>query len=106
MSNLKSWLLFVILLLGTAYNLQYCNAGQLRNPPVVPDQTIEQINFNNDIHSNWQNLEIVTSTPNGSRTGRRGDILLLNNSGTYYLEVCVSSPTGTVWHGIVLSQTP
>ena len=106
MSNLKAWLLFVILILGTVYNLQYCNAGQLRNPPVVPDQTIEQINFNNDIHRNWNNLEITTTNPDGSRTGRRGDILLLNDSGTYYLEVCVSSPTGTVWNGSALSDTP
>lgn len=49
-------------------------------------------------------LEIVTSNPDGSRKGTAGDIVLLNNSGTFYLEV--NTDGGTTWRGVLLSDTP
>ena len=48
-------------------------------------------------------LNIVTANPDGSSRGNVGDMVLFNNSGTYYLEVNVG---GTVWKGVLLQDTP
>jgi len=45
-------------------------------------------------------LEVVTTEPNGSRTGVYGDVLIFNDSGTYKLRV---SKGTTVWVGVNLS---
>jgi hypothetical protein len=67
------------------------------------------VTLNDNLEKLWDltngrfNLDIVTSNPDGSLTGDVGDMLLFNNSGTYYLEICVG---GTVWLGEQLSDTP
>lgn len=83
----------------------YVFAGLLPAPP-VRNVSVEEQHYLRSIYENHNKLEIVTSNPDGSRTGKRGDILLFNDSETYYLEICISSPTGTVWKGVALSDTP
>ena len=49
-------------------------------------------------------LDIVTVNPDGATNGDVGDMLLFNNSGTYYLEI---NTTGAkVWRGTALTDTP
>lgn len=84
----------------------YVFAGLLPAPPILRDEPLAEQLYFKSIYDNHNNLEIVTINPDGSRTGRRGDIVLFNDSGTYYIEICVSSPTGTVWVGEELSNTP
>lgn len=43
-------------------------------------------------------LEEVTTDPNGSRTGIKGDLLLFNDSETYSVKFCTGS---TVWQDLV-----
>lgn len=51
-------------------------------------------------------LEVVTTNPDGSRTGRyEGEAVILKISGKTYLEVCNGSGT-TVWRGVELINTP
>lgn len=47
-----------------------------------------------DFSTGGINLPVVTSTPNGSRTGTQGDLITWNDSGTYRLMV---SAGGTTW---------
>jgi hypothetical protein len=74
--------------------------------PVVTKEPIEEQQFWRSIEERWNTLDVVTANPDGSRRGKYGEMVLLNNSGTYYIEICVSSPSGTVWRGAQLSDTP
>ena len=79
-------------------------AGNIQPPSPRIDKSVRE--YLKTIADNFNNLEIVTTSPNGARTGDYGDMVLLVTGGNYYVEVCVSSPSGTVWKGIVLSATP
>lgn len=81
-------------------------AGNLPEPSPFKDMPIEQWNYLKEIARNFNNLTVVKTNPDGARTGKYGDMVLFNNSGTYYLEICVSSPTGTVWRGCALTDIP
>jgi len=56
-----------------------------------------------DLTNGRYQLNIITSNPDGSIRGNTGDMLLLNNSGTYYLEINVG---GTVWRGTAITDLP
>jgi hypothetical protein len=56
-----------------------------------------------DVTNGRYSLDIVTVNPDGTKKGDVGDMLLLNNGGTYYLEICVG---GKIWFGEELSNTP
>ena len=71
-----------------------------QNGLVILNENLEQLwNVTNGRYS----LNITTTNPDGSLSGNGGDMVLLNDSGTYYLEICVG---GTVWLGEALSNTP
>ena len=95
--------LLLLIFLGI-YTSAY--AGNLTQPPVLKKEPVEEQHYLKEIYNNWNNLEGTTTNPDGSRRGNYGDMLLLNSSGTYYLEICVSSPNGTVWVGEQLTDTP
>ena len=50
------------------------------------------------------NLNIVTTNPDGNTIGKIGDIILFNNSGTFYLEI--NTDNSTTWRGVQLTNTP
>ena len=57
-----------------------------------------------DITNGRFSLDIVTVNPDGATKGDVGDMLLFNNSGTYYLEI---NTTGAkVWRGTALTDLP
>ena len=57
-----------------------------------------------DITNGRYNLNIVTQNPDGNMNGNVGDMVLFNNSGTYYLTL---NTTGAkVWRSVVLTDTP
>lgn len=68
---------------------------------ITLNEALEQIwNLSNGRFS----LDIVTTNPDGNTKGDIGDMLLFNNSGTYYLEI---NTTGAkVWRGVQLTDTP
>lgn len=70
------------------------SAGIIGSPPPsdIPPQT-QQYLF--DI---WQNLNrppIQTTTPNGNRNGKRGELVTFNDSGTFKL--FQNTDGGTTW---------
>jgi len=72
-----------------------------QNGLVILNENLEQLwNVTNGRY----NLNITTNNPDGSLQGNGGDMVLFNNSGTYYLEI---NTTGAkVWRGVVLTNTP
>ena len=67
-------------------------AGTISSPPPsdIPVQTQE---FLFDVWQNINRPEVVTSDPNGSRKGKKGEMVLFNNSGTFTLEVNTDGDT-------------
>jgi len=71
-----------------------------QNGLIILNETLEQLwNITNGRYS----INTTTTNPDGSLSGNSGDMILYNNSGTYYLEICVG---GTVWVGEQLTNTP
>lgn len=68
---------------------------------VILNETLENLW---DLTNGRYSINIVTSNPDGSLKGNVGDIILFNNSGTYYLEI---NTTGAkVWRGVLLQDLP
>lgn len=57
-----------------------------------------------EIYENFHRLEIVTSTPNGSRQGKRGDMVVYQTGGISYL--AINTDSSTTWSGVVLTNIP
>lgn len=57
-----------------------------------------------DLTNGRYTLNIVTSNPDGSAKGTIGDVVLFNNSGTFYLEI--NTDGSTQWRGVQLTDTP
>ena len=96
--NIINFIIFFGLL---AIFVALCHAGQIPSPPPVKDQ--ELANYLSQIYSNSNNLTIVTSDPNNSRQGTYGDMVIYNNAGTYYFEICTSNPNGKTWKKVTVS---
>lgn len=56
-----------------------------------------------DITNGRYGLNITNVNPDGNVKGEVGDMILLNNAGTYYLEINVG---GTIWRGVLLQNLP
>lgn len=97
---MKKLLIFLFLFSGVCY------AGNISDPPVDNKISIQLMQYLKEISDNFNQLEVVTTNPDGSRLGNYGDIVLLITGGNYYVEICVSSPNGTVWRGVQLQNSP
>lgn len=96
----KKILLGFLLLLLTSI----CYAGKISAPPPLPTTDKNLQFYLKEIESNFHVLSVVTSDPDGSRNGKAGEMIIYNNSGTYYLAVNIDS--AQVWSGIQLSPLP
>ena len=74
------------------------------------DETSQIVKLNEALESLWNvidgrySLNIVTVNPDGARKGDVGDMILFNNSETYYLAI---NTTGVkVWRSVLLQNTP
>ncbi len=57
-----------------------------------------------DLTNGRYSLNISTTNPDGNTKGDVGDILLYNNSGTYYL--AINTTGAKVWRSVLLTDTP
>lgn len=69
-------------------------------PPKIADNST--YNYVRALRNNLNKPQVVTKNPNGNINGEYGQLMIYNNSGTFYLMVNISSPTGTTWRGILL----
>lgn len=77
-------------------------ADNIASPPPIKDPNI--LHYFQQIYENLHRLQVVTVNPDGSRNGKKGDMILLQTGGSSYLEI--NSDSGTTWRGISLSDTP
>lgn len=94
--TLRKSIIFIIF-----FSSSLCYAGDIPAPSIIKDKNVSE--YLKILYLNHNNLEIITSDPNGNRKGNFGDIVIYNNSGTYYVEICVSEPSGTVWKKSLLT---
>ena len=83
-------------------------ADNIPAPPPLKDLPSELQHYLRSIYENLHRLPVVTANPDGSRRGKKGDMVLLNVDSvagdTFYLEVNVDS--STMWSGVQLTNTP
>ena len=79
-------------------------AGNISTPPPLEGEPAAEQHYLDEIYRNWNRLEVVTSNPDGSGNGKKGDMLLLQTGGSSYFEV--NSDSNTTWLGVQLTNTP
>lgn len=90
--------LFIGTIIYTAF------ADKISSPPPLQNEPSAEQHYFQEIYENFHRLEIVTTNPDGSRSGKKGDMLLLQTGGNSYLEINTNS--GNQWLGVLLSDTP
>jgi hypothetical protein len=68
-------------------------AGTIPAPPPLPNETVVEQDYFQKIYENMNVWDIVTSAPDGSLKGIKGQPVLYNNSGTFTLWVNVDGNT-------------
>lgn len=82
-------------LLAIAVNV---SAGLISSPPPLGDLPVALQHYLTEIRNNLHVPAITTTAPNGSRSGRKGELVLYNNSGTYSL-YC-NTDGSTTWQAL------
>ena len=90
------------LIIGSSISIAM--AGQISSPPPLPDESAAEQHYFNEIFRNWNRLETVTSNPDGSRNGKKGDMLHLQTGGNYYH--CENIDSSTTWRCVNLTDIP
>ena len=81
-------------------------------PARLTDLKVENqiVQLNEALENLWNvidgrySLNIVTTNPDGDRKGDIGDMVLFNDSGTYYL--AVNTTGAKIWRSTALTDTP
>ena len=79
------------LLLGSLISVAY--ADRISSPPPLVGEPPAEQAYLREIYENIDRFEIVTSAPDGTRKGRKGQGILYNNSGIFTLWINVDSAT-------------
>jgi len=102
-------ILFLGILISVSFNIYALRSPSPQRFTDFTDKS--QINQLNDfLETIWNitngryNINIVTTNPDGNTKGDVGDILLFNDSGTYYL--CINVTGSTIWRSVALTDTP
>ena len=66
-----------------------CIAANIPAPPPLPEETPAEQDYFQKIYNNINRLDIVTSAPDGTLKGVKGQPVLYDNSGTFTLWVNV-----------------
>lgn len=76
-------------------------ADKIPAPPALPDEPVAEQLYLKTLYDNIHSFEVVTTTPDGSRSGQKGDVLVFLNSGTDY--ICINVDGSTDWKCALLS---
>lgn len=88
---MKLKILLSLLFMLVITNLQ---AAQLRTPPPLLSESVEEQKYFREIWENHNNLVTVTSNPNGSVEGQKGDVLFFDTTTD---KICVNVDGATAW---------
>ena len=73
-------------------------------------QETQIVQLNESLENLWNvvmgrySLDIVTVNPDGARKGDVGDMVLFNNSGTFYF--AINTTGAKIWRSVQLTNTP
>ena len=73
-----------------------CLAAEIPAPPPLPDETAVEQDYFQKIYNNINRFDIVTSAPDGTLKGIKGQPVLYNNAGTWTFWVNIDSETDWV----------
>ena len=79
-------------------------ASKISSPPPLAETSPALQHYLQELYDNYHRLEVVTTNPDGSRYGKKGDMLLLQTGGNSYLEI--NTDSSTTWLGVQLTDTP
>ena len=99
---MKDGIIFLVLILVLFGVI--ANADKITSPPPFPKESTALKLYMQDVYDNLHVLQVVTSNPDGSRNGRKGEMVLLQTGGNTYLEI--NSDSSTTWLGVQLTDTP
>ena len=97
MRHIQIFLFFMLLAI-------FSYAEKIPSPPPLKDSPPALQHYLETLYDNINSLEVVTSNPDGTRNGEKGDMLLLQTGGTSYLEI--NTDSSTTWRGVALADTP
>lgn len=86
---MKNFLLGFIL--GAFISIAF--AGNIPTPPPLSEESAAEQHYFDEIYRNWNRLEVVSSIPDTTRNGKKGDMLLYISGSTYRLYLNVDSET-------------
>lgn len=93
------------IILGFALTLSFSvKADNIPSPPPLAGQPPELQHYLRSIYENFHRLPVTTSNPDGTRRGKKGDMLLLQTGGNNYIQV--NTDSSTQWRGAQLTDTP
>ena len=91
------WLLLFLIIFHVV-----ARADLISSPPPIKDPNV--YHYFRQIYENFHRLQVVTTNPDGTRSGKKGDMVLLETGGVLYIEINANS--GTVWSGVALGNVP
>ena len=82
----------------------YAWAENVKAPPPLKDEPIAEQDYLQQIYSNFNSLDVVTSDPDSNRNGKKGDMVIYSGATGIYLKINVDSLK--TWSGVILSNIP
>ncbi len=94
----------IVIAIGISFVAFKVFAANLPAPPPLPEETVVEQDYFQKIYNNWNTLEVVDSNPDGTRSAKKGAMVLLSTGGNYYLEINVDGDK--IWSGVAITNTP
>ena len=69
--------------------------GLISAPPPLEDSPVPLQHYLQELYSNYHILEITTTAPDTNRSGKKGQLVIYNNSGTF--ELYANDDGSTSW---------
>lgn len=79
-------------------------AGHISSPPPLADLPVSLQLYLKELYDHFGTIEVVTTNPDGSRVGSKGEMLQLQTGGNYYH--CENVDGSTTWRCVQLTDTP
>lgn len=93
--------LFIGLFLGSC---AIVFAGKITTPPPFTKINPNLQHWLYEVYQHFQILEVTTTNPDGSRNGKKGEMLHLQTGGKFYH--CENTDGSTTWRAVELTDTP
>ena len=71
--------------------ISFAFADNISSPPPLPDESAMEQHYFDEIYRNFNRLGVVSSIPDTTRNGKKGDMLLYISGSTYRLYLNVDS---------------